>query len=189
MPAPDRVGHEEEQLRLDRHPDGLGARERHGRLERLDASPERRRQDAVDLLERALGMVATGVEPEPSRRGEPDRRPSRPRRRSASAAAAGSRAAGDTRRRRHAGPRPGSRAPGGCRCSAGPCGRRRRGGPRSRGRSRPGRDWSSSRTSSRREAGVGISRSTARIEGGKRPIYEIAFSRTHSTIRRDRRTA
>ena len=26
----------------------------------------------MDLLERALGMVATGVEPEPSRRGKPD---------------------------------------------------------------------------------------------------------------------
>ena len=72
MPAPDRVGHEQEHLRLDRHARGLGARERDRRLERLDPSPERRRQDAVDLLERALGMVAAGVEPEPSRRGEPD---------------------------------------------------------------------------------------------------------------------
>ena len=72
VPAPDRVGHEQEHLRLDRHPHRLGARERNGGLERLDPSPERRRQDAMDLLERALGMVATGIEPEPSRRGEAD---------------------------------------------------------------------------------------------------------------------
>ena len=72
MPTPDRVGHEQEHFRLDGHARGLGARERDRRLERLDPSPQRRRQHAVDLLERALRMVAAGVEPEPPRRGEAD---------------------------------------------------------------------------------------------------------------------
>ena len=72
MPPPDRVGNEQKHFRLDGHARGLGARERDRRLERLDPSAQRRRQHPVDLLERALRIVAARVEPEPSRRGEPD---------------------------------------------------------------------------------------------------------------------